>query len=71
MEEAVDGDYQTYKSRDGAFVREHFFGADPSSRSWSSDMSDAEIWQLNRGGHDPLKVYAAYAAAVEHRASRR
>ena len=64
MEEAVDGDYQTYKSRDGAFVREHFFGAYPELAARVADMSDAEIWALNRGGHDPQKVHAAYAEAV-------
>src|SRR3954470_7992283 len=60
MEEAVDGDYQTYKSRNGAFVREHFFGAYPELRKMVENMSDDEIWSLNRGGHDPQKVYAAY-----------
>src|SRR4051794_18986567 len=67
MEEALDGDYQTYKARDGAFVREHFFGVSEELLTMVRDMSDAEIWALNRGGHDPVKVYAAYAAAVEHR----
>ncbi|MEA2184912.1 MAG: pyruvate dehydrogenase component, partial [Solirubrobacteraceae bacterium] len=66
MEEAVDGDYQTYKSRDGAYVREHFFGTSPELRAMVADMSDDEIWALNRGGLDPRKVYAAYKAAVEH-----
>ncbi len=66
MEEAVDGDYQAYKARDGAFVREHFFGASPELAERVKDMSDAEIWALNRGGHDAQKVYAAYAAAVAH-----
>src|SRR4051812_14100019 len=66
MEEAVDGDYQTYKSRNGAFVREHFFGAYPELRDMVADMSDDEIWLLNRGGHDAQKVYAAYSAAVKH-----
>src|SRR3954467_1377655 len=68
MEEALDGDYQTYKSRDGAFVREHFFGVNEELRALVRDMSDAEIWALNRGGHDAQKVYAAYAAAARHRA---
>ncbi len=63
MEEAVDGEYQTYKARDGTFVREHFFGAYPELAERVSDMSDEEIWDLNRGGHDAKKVYAAYAAA--------
>src|SRR6476661_7543874 len=66
MEEAVDGDYQAYKSRNGAFVREKFFGASPELAERVEHMSDDDIWLLNRGGHDPLKVYAAYAAAVEH-----
>ena len=66
MEEAVDGDYQTYKSRNGAYVREHFFGASPELRQMVAHMTDDDIWALNRGGHDPHKVYAAYKAAVEH-----
>ncbi len=66
MEEAVDGDYQTYKSRDGAYVREHFFGTDPALLRMVEHMSDEEVWALNRGGHDPQKVYAAYAAASRH-----
>ena len=66
MEEALDGDYQTYKSRSGAFVREHFFGATPELAAMVADWTDDEIWQLNRGGHDPLKVRAAYQAAIEH-----
>ncbi len=66
MEEALDGDYQTYKSRDGAFVREHFFGTSPELAAMVADWSDDEIWLLNRGGHDPLKVHAAYQTAVEH-----
>jgi len=66
MGEAVDGEYQTYKSRDGAFVREHFFGADPELAKRVEHMSDEEIWNLNRGGHDAAKVYAAYKAAAEH-----
>ena len=63
MEEAVDGEYQVYKARDGAYVREHFFGKYPELRERVKDMSDEEIWDLNRGGHDAKKVYAAYAAA--------
>jgi pyruvate dehydrogenase E1 component len=66
MEEAVDGDYQTYKSRDGAYVREHFFGTSPELRGMVEHMSDEEIWALNRGGLDARKVYAAYKAAVEN-----
>ena len=64
MEEAVDGEYQVFKSRDGAYVREHFFGADPELARMVEDWSDAEIFSLNRGGHDPQKVYNAYAQAV-------
>ncbi|CAA9508139.1 MAG: Pyruvate dehydrogenase E1 component, partial [uncultured Solirubrobacteraceae bacterium] len=67
MEEALDGDYQTYKSRDGAFVREHFFGTSPELAAMVEDWTDDEIWALNRGGHDPLKVGAAYAAAASHK----
>src|SRR4051812_6274247 len=67
MEEALDGDYQAYKRRDGAFVREHFFGTSPELRAMVRDLSDAEVWALNRGGHDARKVYAAYAAASAHR----
>ena len=67
MEEVVDGDYQAYKSRGGAYTREHFFGAYPELLDMVSNMSDEDIWRLNRGGHDPLKVYAAYAAAMEHK----
>ena len=64
MEEAVDGDYQTYKSRDGAYVREHFFGKYPELAERVAHLTDDEIWALNRGGHDPQKVFAAYAEAV-------
>jgi pyruvate dehydrogenase E1 component len=66
MDEALDGDYQTYKSRDGAYVREHFFGTDPQLRELVAEWSDEQIFALNRGGHDPQKVYAAYAAAAAH-----
>jgi len=66
MEEVVDGEYQTLKSRDGAYVREHFFGKYPELLARVADWSDDEIWALQRGGHDPQKVYAAYHAAVEH-----
>ena len=66
MNECVDGDYQTFKSRDGAYVREHFFGRDPRLLERVAHMSDEEIWLLNRGGHDQQKVYAAYDAAVNH-----
>src|SRR3954469_13702708 len=63
MNEAVDGEYQTYKARSGAYVREHFFGRYPELREMVADWSDDQIWALNRGGHDPYKVFAAYAAA--------
>jgi len=66
MMECVDGDYQTFKARDGAYVREHFFGKYPELAKLVSTWSDDDIWRLNRGGHDPHKVYAAYAAAVAH-----
>ena len=66
MEECVDGDYQTFKSKDGAYVREHFFGKYPELRAMVANWSDDDIWRLNRGGHDPHKVYAAYAAAAAH-----
>ena len=66
MMECVDGDYQTFKSKDGAYVRQHFFGKYPELLKMVSTWSDDDIWRLNRGGHDPHKVYAAYAAAVAH-----
>jgi pyruvate dehydrogenase E1 component len=66
MEQAVDGDYQNYKVRGGAYTREHFFGTHPELRAMVANMTDDDIWQLDRGGHDPQKVYAAYAAAVKH-----
>jgi pyruvate dehydrogenase E1 component len=66
MEETVDGEYQNYKANDGAFVRKHFFGKYPQTLELVSRMTDADIWRLNRGGHDPHKIYAAYAAAVKH-----
>jgi pyruvate dehydrogenase E1 component len=62
----VDGEYQVFKARGGAYVREHFFGADPELLARVAHLSDDEIGALNRGGHDPAKVYAAYAAAVAH-----
>ncbi len=64
MQECVDGDYQNYKAKNGAYVREHFFGKYPELLELVKDMSDDEIWHLNRGGHDPQKVYAAYYNAV-------
>jgi pyruvate dehydrogenase E1 component len=66
MEESVDGEYQNYKANDGAFVRKYFFGKDPKLLEMVSRMTDDDIWRLNRGGHDPHKIYAAYAAAVKH-----
>lgn len=66
MDECVDGDYQTFKSKDGAYVREHFFGKYPELREMVANMSDQEIWELNRGGHDPHKVYAAYHEATHN-----
>ncbi|MGH8551638.1 MAG: pyruvate dehydrogenase (acetyl-transferring), homodimeric type [Methylococcales bacterium] len=66
MEEVVDGEYQNYKAKNGAYVREHFFGKYPELLALVANMSDDDIWRLNRGGHDPHKVYAAYKAAVEH-----
>ncbi len=66
MESAVDGDYQAYKAKGGAYVREHFFGAHPELEAMIAGMSDDDLWQLNRGGHDPVKIHAAYHAAVHH-----
>jgi pyruvate dehydrogenase E1 component len=66
MAECVDGEYQTFKSKDGAYVRKHFFGKYPELLEMVSTMSDDDIWRLNRGGHDPYKIYAAYAAAMKH-----
>ncbi len=67
MEDTVDGEYQNFKANDGAFVRKHFFGKHPKVLEMVSRMSDEDIWRLNRGGHDPHKIYAAYAAAVKHK----
>ena len=67
MEECVDGEYQNFKAKGGAYTREHFFGKYPELREMVSAMSDSDIWRLNRGGHDPHKVYAAYAAATSHK----
>src|SRR6266581_35648 len=66
MEEAVDGEYQDFKSKNGAYVREHFFGKYPELAAMVAEWTDDDIWALNRGGHDPWKVYAAYAEAVRH-----
>ncbi|ENV7535397.1 pyruvate dehydrogenase (acetyl-transferring), homodimeric type [Neisseria gonorrhoeae] len=65
MEECLDGDYQTYKSKDGAYVREHFFNT-PELKALVADMTDEQLWALNRGGHDPQKVYNAYDRAANH-----
>jgi len=67
MDEAVDGEYQNYKSHDGAYTREHFFGKYPETLKMVEDLTDNDIYRLNRGGHDPYKVYAAYAAATSHK----
>ena len=67
MNTTPDGDFQTYKANDGAYVREHFFGRDPRTKSLVADISDSEIWNLKRGGHDYRKVYGAYRAAIEHK----
>lgn len=66
MEEAVDGEYQAFKAKGGLYTREHFFGKYPELKAMVANMTDEDIWRLNRGGHDPHKLYAAYAAAVKH-----
>lgn len=66
MDEAVDGEYQNYKSHPGSYTREHFFGKYPELLEMVEDLTDEDIFRLNRGGHDPYKVYAAYAAATKH-----
>lgn len=67
MNNTPDGDYQTFKTEDGAFVRENFFGRDPRTLELVKDMTDEQVWALKRGGHDYRKVYAAYKAATEHK----
>ncbi|OGV25817.1 MAG: pyruvate dehydrogenase (acetyl-transferring), homodimeric type [Legionellales bacterium RIFCSPHIGHO2_12_FULL_37_14] len=67
MDECLDGEYQAYKANDGAFVREYFFGVDPVLKERVANMTDEEIWRLNRGGHDLQKVFTAYEAAVKHK----
>lgn len=67
MEECVDGEFQNFKAKGGAFTRAEFFGKYPELKERVAAMSDHDIWRLNRGGHDPHKVYAAYAAAVAHK----
>ncbi|MEE8623749.1 MAG: pyruvate dehydrogenase (acetyl-transferring), homodimeric type [Acidiferrobacterales bacterium] len=66
MEEAVDGEYQAFKAKGGAYTRDYFFGKYPELKAMVANMTDDDIWRLNRGGHDPHKLYAAYAAAVKH-----
>jgi len=66
MEEVLDGEYQNYKAKGGAYTREHFFGAYPELLDMVSNMSDEDVWRLNRGGHDSHKIYAAYHAATRH-----
>ena len=65
MTEAVDGEYQAFKAKGGAYVREKFFGKYPELKELVANMTDADIWKLNRGGHDPHKVYSAYHAAMQ------
>jgi pyruvate dehydrogenase E1 component len=66
MNTTADGDFQTYRANDGAYVRDHFFGRDPRTKAMVANLSDADIWQLRRGGHDYRKIYAAYDAATRH-----
>ena len=67
MMDTVDGEYQNFKANDGAYVRKHFFGKHPKTLEMVSRMTDDDIWRLNRGGHDPNKIYAAFAAASKHK----
>ena len=67
MMECVDGEYQNFKAKGGAYTREHFFGKYPELKEMVANLSDDDIWMLNRGGHDPLKVFNAYRAAMEHK----
>ena len=67
MEECLDGEYQDFKSKNGAYIRQHFFGRYPETAAMVAEWSDDKIWSLTRGGHDAVKVYAAYKAAVEHK----
>jgi len=66
MEDVIDGDYQNYKAKGGAYTREHFFGASPELLEMVSNLTDDDVWRLNRGGHDSHKIYAAYHAATQH-----
>ena len=65
MDEVVDGEYQTYVTKDGAYIRKNFFGKYPELLDLVAHLSDDELFKLHRGGHDPRKVYNAYKAAVE------
>jgi pyruvate dehydrogenase E1 component len=67
MANTVDGEYQNFKAKGGAYTREHFFGKHPDTAAMVAEMSDDDIWRLKRGGHDAQKVYAAYAAAMAHK----
>ena len=67
MEEVVDGEYQNYKAKGGAFTREHFFGAYPELKEMVANLTDEDVWRLNRGGHDSHKIYAAYHAAAQYK----
>ena len=67
MMETVDGEYQNFKAKGGAYTRENFFNKYPETKALVANMSDEDIWRLNRGGHDPHKLYAAYKQAVEHK----
>ncbi len=67
MMNTVDGEYQNFKARGGAYTREHFFGKDPDTKAMVATLSDEDIWRLNRGGHDPHKLFAAYHSAVNHK----
>jgi pyruvate dehydrogenase E1 component len=67
LHETVDGEFQTYAATDGRFNREHFFNKYPELQALAADMSDDDIDRLHRGGHDPVKIYAAYHAATQHR----
>src|SRR5271169_1293937 len=67
MYECVDGEYQDFKSKDGAYIRKNFFGRHPETAAMVADWTDDQIWALTRGGHDPIKVYAAYKVAADHK----
>jgi pyruvate dehydrogenase E1 component len=69
MMETVDGEYQNYKAKDGAYVRKHFFGKHPELLKMVANMTDDDIWRLTRGGHDPHKIYAAFKNAQENKGS--